>query len=53
MVPDGEVPGPDPQQVVEVELYDEPALGVNLGEHGLPVLRHHRGLVAVQGHRGL
>ncbi len=31
MVPDGEVPGPDPHHVVEAELHDESPFRVHLG----------------------
>lgn len=53
MVPNCKVPRPDPQQIIEVELHDEPALGVDLGEHGLAMLGDHGGLVTVQAHRRL
>jgi hypothetical protein len=33
MVPDGEVPGPDPHHVVEAELHDESPFRVHLDTH--------------------
>jgi len=53
VVADCEVPRPYPQKVVKIEFNYQPTLCVHFGEHGLPVLGDHGGLVAVQGDGGL